>query len=159
MSPGLFKRRKIWSHCSRNNVSSYEIPFEIIKMIFRITKFRSFSKTWKFTTDVISTFISVILNIFSPFLRSCERERECICKRRGQRTLTFFVRGRITVWLTSWLTVLDLAKQANLLFKHKQSSWIQIQTSQTGGQPYSDTSHFEVSECFLNRDWELVYQR
>ena len=25
-----------------------------------------------------------------------------------------------------------------------------IQTSQTGGQPYSDTSHYEVSECSLD---------
>ena len=49
-------------------------------------------------------------------------------------------KGRsITVWLTSCLTGLDMAEQVNLLLiKHEQSSW--IQTSQTGGQPYSDTS-------------------
>ena len=40
-----------------------------------------------------------------------------------QRTLAYFVRGSITVWLTSCLTGLDLAKQVNLLLiKHKQSS-------------------------------------
>ena len=45
-----------------------------------------------------------------------------------QRTLTYFVRGCITVWLTSCLTGLDLTKQVNLfLIKHKQSSKIQTQ--------------------------------
>ena len=43
----------------------------------------------------------------------------------GQRTLTYSVRGSITVWLTSCLTGLDLDKQENLLLiKHKQSRWI-----------------------------------
>ena len=32
----------------------------------------------------------------------------------NQRTLTYFVRGKITVWLTSCLTGKDLAQQANL---------------------------------------------
>ena len=65
-----------------------------------------------------------------------------------QRTLTYFVRGSITVWLTSCLTGLDLAKQENLLMiKNKQSSW--IQSNQTGGQSYSDTSPNEVSECSM----------
>ena len=37
------------------------------------------------------------------------------------------------------MTGLDLAEKVNLMFiKHKQSSW--IQTSQTWGQLYSDTS-------------------
>ena len=40
-----------------------------------------------------------------------------------QKTLTYFIRGSITVWLTSYLTGLDLAEQVNLLLiKHKQSS-------------------------------------
>ena len=62
------------------------------------------------------------------------------------RTLTFFVRGNITVWLTSCLTSQDLAKQANLfIVLTQQKSW--IQTSQTGGQPY--ISPYKVSECSL----------
>ena len=53
-----------------------------------------------------------------------------------QRTLTYFVRLSITVWLTSCLTGLDSTKLVNLfLIQHKQSSW--ILTSQTGGQLYS----------------------
>ena len=49
-----------------------------------------------------------------------------------QRTLTYFVRGSITVSLTSCLPGLDLADQVNLLLiKHKQSN--RIKTSQTGG--------------------------
>ena len=31
-----------------------------------------------------------------------------------QRTLTYFIRGNITIWLTSCLTGWDLAKQANM---------------------------------------------
>ena len=43
---------------------------------------------------------------------------------------------------------LDLAKQANLFtVSIQQNSW--IQTSQTGGQPYSDISPYEVNECSL----------
>ena len=50
------------------------------------------------------------------------------------RTLTYFVKGSITVSLTSCLTGLDSTKQVNmLLIQHQQSSW--IQTKQTGGQP------------------------
>ena len=65
-----------------------------------------------------------------------------------QRTLTYFERGSITVQLTSCLTGFDLAKQVNVLWiKPKQSSW--IITSQKGGQLYSDTSPYEVSECSL----------
>ena len=54
--------------------------------------------------------------------------------------MPYFVNGwSFTVWLTSCLTRLDLAEQVNLLLiKHKESSW--IQTGQTGGQTYSDTS-------------------
>ena len=60
-----------------------------------------------------------------------------------QRTLTYFIRGTITVWLTTCLTGLDLAKQVNmLLIKHKQSNW--IKTSQIGGLMYSDTSPYKV---------------
>ena len=55
-----------------------------------------------------------------------------------QRTFAYFKRGSITVHLISCSTGLDLAEQVNLfLIKQKQSSW--IQTSQTRGQPYSDT--------------------
>ena len=65
-----------------------------------------------------------------------------------QKTLTYFIRGSITVQLTSCLTGLDLAKQVNqLLIKLKQSS--RFQTIPTGGQPYSNTYPYEVSECSL----------
>ena len=65
-----------------------------------------------------------------------------------QRTLTYIVSGSITVHLTSCLTGLDSTKQVNmLLIQLKQSSW--ILTSQTGGQPHSDTSPYELSECSL----------
>ena len=53
-----------------------------------------------------------------------------------QRTFTYFIRGSISVWLTSCLTALNSTKLVNLyLIQRKQSSWIQ-----TGGQLYSDTS-------------------
>ena len=66
-----------------------------------------------------------------------------------QRTLTYFLRGSITVLrLNFCLTGFDLAKRVNVLWiKHKQSSW--ILTSLTTGQLYSDTSRYEVSECSL----------
>ena len=57
-------------------------------------------------------------------------------------------RGSITVCLTSCLTGLDSTILVNnYVIQHKQSSW--IVTSQTGGQPYSDTSTYKVSECSL----------
>ena len=50
--------------------------------------------------------------------------------------------------LTSCLTGSDSTKLVYLyLIQYKQSSW--ILTSQTGGQSYSDTSPYEVSECSL----------
>ena len=65
-------------------------------------------------------------------------------KKSSQRTLTYFVRGSITVMLISCLTGLD---SVVLLFKNYQQIDLlgQIQTSQTGGQPYSDTSPYKVS--------------
>ena len=65
-----------------------------------------------------------------------------------QRTLTYFIRWSMTVWLTSSLISLDLAKQLNL-----KIVWVQqnssIPTSQIGGNPYNDTSPYEVSECSM----------
>ena len=64
------------------------------------------------------------------------------------RALIYFVRGSMTVWLTSCLIGLDLAERVNLLLiKHKQSSW--IQTSQTGSQPYYHTSYVSVLYVYL----------
>ena len=66
----------------------------------------------------------------------------------SQRTLTYFIRGNITVRLTSCLTGLDSAVLLNwnyeqiCLFGH-------ILTGQTEGQPYSDISPYEVNECSL----------
>ena len=49
---------------------------------------------------------------------------------------------------TSCLTGLDSTKLVNLyLIQYKKSNW--ILTSQTGGQPYSDTSPYAVSMCSL----------
>ena len=57
-------------------------------------------------------------------------------------------RESIIVRLTSCLTGLDSTKLVNLYpIQHKQSSWILI--GETGGQPYSDTSPYKVSECSL----------
>ena len=80
----------------------------------------------------------------------------------GLRRLVSFVRvglGRDNthslceaVWLNSCWTGLDLTKLVYLYpIQHKQNSW--ILTSQTGGQPYSDFSHYKVSECSLVRAW------
>ena len=62
-----------------------------------------------------------------------------------QRTLTYFVRGNISVWLTSCLTGLDSAVLLN--WNYKQICLFgQILTGQTGGQTYSDISPYKVSE-------------
>ena len=67
----------------------------------------------------------------------------------NQRTLIYFVRGNITVQLTSCLTGLDSAVLLN--WNYKQICLFgQILTGQTGGQPYSDISPYEVSECSLH---------
>ena len=72
------------------------------------------------------------------------------------RILTYFVRGSITVQLTSCLTGLDLTKQVNLLFiHHEQSSW--IQTNKTGGQAYSDTSPL-ASKLVFCALWHSINQ-
>ena len=48
---------------------------------------------------------------------------KCCLNLRSHRILTYFVRGSITVWLTSCQTGLDLTKQVNmLLIQHEQSS-------------------------------------
>ena len=49
------------------------------------------------------------------------------------------LKGSITVWLTSYLFCLD---SAAFLMLNEQQFYLfgQIQASQTGGQPYSDTS-------------------
>ena len=72
-----------------------------------------------------------------------------------QRTLTYFVRGNITVWLTSCLTGLDSAVLLN--WNNKQTCLFgQILTGQTGGQAYSDISPYKVSECSLQSSTKIV---
>ena len=65
-----------------------------------------------------------------------------------ERILAYYVRGSIAVRLTSCFTCLDSAALFMLNWK-----WInlfgRIQTSQTGYQPYSDTSPNIVSEYSL----------
>ena len=73
-----------------------------------------------------------------------------------QRSVTYFVRGSITVWLTSCLTGLDLTQLVNVyLIQHNQIRW--ILTSQTGGWPCSDTCLYKVSECSLKISNRFYY--
>ena len=65
-----------------------------------------------------------------------------------KKTLTYFGRGSITVQLTTCLTGQDSAALV-MLNQIEIYNFGQIQTSQTGGQLYSDTSPYEVSECSL----------
>ena len=69
-----------------------------------------------------------------------------------QRTLTYFVKGNITVQLTSCLTGLDSAFLLN--WNYKQICLFgQILTSQTGGRLYSDTFPYEVSILWLKQSY------
>ena len=69
-----------------------------------------------------------------------------LCHEVRPRTLTYFVREGITVWLTSCLTGQDSAALLVLNQKkiYKFGSFL---GSQTGGQLYSDTSPYNLSEC------------
>ena len=62
------------------------------------------------------------------------------------------IRGSVTVWLTSWSTVLDFAKEVNLLIVliHQNSL---IQTSKTGGQPCSDNITELTHKALLNPEF------
>ena len=64
------------------------------------------------------------------------------------REHAYFIKGSITVRLTSCLTGEDSAALL-VVNQIKIYKFGQISTSQTGGQPYSDTSPYEVSECSL----------
>ena len=68
----------------------------------------------------------------------------------NQKTLIYFVRGSIIVWLVSCLTGMDSA--ALFMFNQQQIYLFgQIQASQTGGQRYSNTFPYKVSECSLGK--------
>ena len=63
-------------------------------------------------------------------------------------------KGSLSAKLTSCLSGLDSA--ALLLFNQQQIYLFgKIQTCLIGGQPYSDTSHYKVTECCLVQltDW------
>ena len=62
--------------------------------------------------------------------------------------------GSITVWLTSCLFRLD---SADLLMLNEQQFYLfgQIQTSQTGGQPYIDTSPYGVGSLLMLHSCKL----
>ena len=80
---------------------------------------------------------SFYANIWSHWLRE-----------NKQITLSYLIRGWITLPLTSCVNGLDSNYEVNLLFiQHKQNS--QIQTSKTRGQPNSCTSTYEVNEYSL----------
>ena len=73
----------------------------------------------------------------------------------GQRTLTYYIRGNITIRLTSCLTGFDSA--VLLKRNYKQICLFgQILTGQTGGQLYSDISPYKVSECSLLRPYRCT---
>ena len=94
---------------------------------------------------VSSGVVAIATGAAGPWLSS---PRQAWRQILSQGTLTYFVRGSITVWLTSYWTGLDSA--AVLMFNQQQIYlFSQIQTSQTGGQPYNDTSPYKVSECSL----------
>ena len=59
------------------------------------------------------------------------------------------LRGSVTAWLTSWLFCLN---SVALLLLNEQQFYLfgQIQTSQTGGQLYSNT--YPYGECSLVRE-------
>ena len=63
----------------------------------------------------------------------------------NQRILTYFIKGSIIVPQHS--SFICLASAFLLLLLNEQQIYLfrQIQTSQTGGPPYSDTSPYEVS--------------
>ena len=70
-------------------------------------------------------------------------------------TITYFIRGSITVRLISCLTGKDLTKLVNLyLLQHKQSSW--ILTSQKVGQLYLQW-YFPVQSKWVVSDETIKY--
>ena len=85
-----------------------------------------------------------------PWTLWCEKGQQyqlcqnhwCLCSQLDQIIL-FFVRARITVWLTYCLTGLNWTKQANLLLM-----WLNLKNN-TEGQAYSDPSSWKVSEYSL----------
>ena len=60
------------------------------------------------------------------------------------------LRGSIPVWWTSCLYCLDSAA-LQMLNEQQFYLFSQIQTSQTGGHLYTDTSPYKASECSLYR--------
>ena len=67
-----------------------------------------------------------------------------------QRTLTYFIRRRITARLTSCLTSLDSTKQVNMsLIQHKQSRWIQTK-QRRGRKSYIVTFPFKLRSRLYN---------
>ena len=86
-----------------------------------------------------------------------EREKcfdECDVKRvKAFRTLTYFIRGSITVRLTSCLNGLN---SAALVMFNQQLIYLFGQATQTGGQLYSETSPYEVSVCYLMEAFSTV---
>ena len=124
--------------------------------IGQLAGLQSFEVVWlEFTVSV--KVVQPILRIKYTAIRQVQNGRKCWCivfVRTLQRTLTYFIRGSIIAWLTSCLTGLDSTKLVNLYqIQHKQSRW--ILTSETGGQPYNDTSPNEVVSVL----WTLATAR
>ena len=110
LSMELFSRRR-WMLVLGQVVSCYN--YEMPKQLRKFTK-DSGQICW-----TIGPMLTLHFILLKSSVDSSSRGRE-------QRTLTYFVRGSITVWLTSCWNGLDLAKQVNLfLIKRKSNSWIQ----------------------------------
>ena len=70
-------------------------------------------------------------------------ESDCVISAREHSLTSLYITVRLTSCSTGW----DLAKQANLFIVSIQQNSL-IQTSQTGGQPYSDISPYEGKWVF-----------
>ena len=72
---------------------------------------------------------------------------------QSQRLLIYFVKGSITVRLTSCLTGLDSIKQSDMFrIRHKQSSYIQTKNMRSAIQLYFPLQSMRVfSGCFWHQ--------
>ena len=106
-------------------------------LLFSLEVLKAASKVVWRGADVVSSLL-LLYYLPSALLNVCPFPLSITCTLR-QTTLTYFVRGNITVLLTSCLTGLDSAILLN--WNYKQIYLFgQILTGQTGGQAYSDIS-------------------
>ena len=155
-----FFRHRLLNDCRKNNSSNY-LPRRSLAVGRRQKRVQ---KVVECTTDVCCVFwIPYVKASATRFGKILPKWQNFNCLGHVfQPTLAIFcsiveMLQMANLWkrilpselLTSCLTGLDLNKLVNLYLsiKQKQSDW--ILTSQTGGQLYSDTSSYKVSECSL----------